>query len=578
MRPNITYFLKTCTYILYIAGIVGVINCALYYAGMRKYIPKLKNKQFSYIEKNVGIGIALNNKKSSYKNFPFEKKDGVTRIGCFGDSFTVGDGADRDNDYPGILQRLLNEHGYKAEVLNFGIGGSGCAQSFIFWQEYNKKYDLDYVIFGPGGFWPERDVTFNLYLQGKELISRRAASDWVFQAIHGRFILKNGGLHFIDVSGETLYEVINRYIAFIPPWRYIRYDKYAPRFISGPLMVFAPERFVENPFYYSRDPDEIMKIYSKLLTRLAAQSKNFFLLYGPHCPFAFNKIEVPSEMDYASIAADWFFPNSSLDGHHSPQGYAAIAKQCFDYLTGKKGTVYTRFQYIEPDGGGYDAAVKCRPLSDYRYAVLELGGQDIGYFYDNRNAFSGNWDVQEQYSLSCKFLLAVRVGANIFNSFFIPLDFIPPDKSQVVLKVHFPGKSSNVFLGNVQYLGSSLVGSIQWLFNVPFKNYDQSRFFIDKSVCPGANAFEIFVADKEVMRSRRTHEGAFEMITSFGNGVCIVADSTKFVDVDTLPESGTVFLKLYDKNGLFEKYPFVRYHKEKMLITFTRPIKNPLKR
>ena len=44
-------------------------------------------------------------------------------IACFGDSLTAGLGIDRDQSYPAVLQRMLDEAGYHYRVLNEGVSG-----------------------------------------------------------------------------------------------------------------------------------------------------------------------------------------------------------------------------------------------------------------------------------------------------------------------------------------------------------------------------------------------------------------------------------------------------------------------
>lgn len=53
-------------------------------------------------------------------------KDSVTRILCFGDSFTEGDGATNGFSYPRQLEKILNaaQNGHPYEVINIGINGS----------------------------------------------------------------------------------------------------------------------------------------------------------------------------------------------------------------------------------------------------------------------------------------------------------------------------------------------------------------------------------------------------------------------------------------------------------------------
>ena len=72
----------------------------------------------------------------------------ILRIALIGDSF-VADVDVADADSWGLqLERLLNEAGLRAEVLNFGVEAFGIGQSFLRWQHNARAYAPDIVIFG----------------------------------------------------------------------------------------------------------------------------------------------------------------------------------------------------------------------------------------------------------------------------------------------------------------------------------------------------------------------------------------------------------------------------------------------
>ena len=72
----------------------------------------------------------------------------VLRIALIGDSF-VADVDVSDEDSWGLqLERMLNESGLPAEVLNFGVEAFGMGQSYLRWQHNARAYSPDIVIFG----------------------------------------------------------------------------------------------------------------------------------------------------------------------------------------------------------------------------------------------------------------------------------------------------------------------------------------------------------------------------------------------------------------------------------------------
>ena len=74
------------------------------------------------------------------------------RIASFGDSFTAGVDVDDHSAWNNQLELSLRQAGYRAEVLNFGVGGYGMGQALLRWRQLGKDFQPDIVIFG---FQPE---------------------------------------------------------------------------------------------------------------------------------------------------------------------------------------------------------------------------------------------------------------------------------------------------------------------------------------------------------------------------------------------------------------------------------------
>ncbi|MBK8267516.1 MAG: SGNH/GDSL hydrolase family protein [Planctomycetes bacterium] len=89
-----------------------------------------------------------------------EKKPGITRIACLGDSFTFGEGVREDSVWPRSLEEklndevLLNEHGFGKppdttyEVLNCGVQGHGTIDEFLYYRMHVSQFKPDIVILG----------------------------------------------------------------------------------------------------------------------------------------------------------------------------------------------------------------------------------------------------------------------------------------------------------------------------------------------------------------------------------------------------------------------------------------------
>jgi carbamoyltransferase len=73
------------------------------------------------------------------------KSQKMFRALVFGDSFTAGDGVSNGKRYSDLLEsRFL-----AAEILNFGLPGSGTDQQFLVFSEYASQLDYDLMIISP---------------------------------------------------------------------------------------------------------------------------------------------------------------------------------------------------------------------------------------------------------------------------------------------------------------------------------------------------------------------------------------------------------------------------------------------
>lgn len=76
--------------------------------------------------------------------FHQEKKEGLVRIGAFGDSLTFGAGIkDPENRFSNLLQKMLQSAGYNAEVYNLGRSGLDTEEEINF---YKDKLHLNFDI------------------------------------------------------------------------------------------------------------------------------------------------------------------------------------------------------------------------------------------------------------------------------------------------------------------------------------------------------------------------------------------------------------------------------------------------
>jgi lysophospholipase L1-like esterase len=81
-------------------------------------------------------------------DYAYEKPEGVLRILVLGDSFTIGYEVEQDETYSAVLERYLERHGVRAEVLNAGMSGASTAEALVFLEHEGVRYEPDIVVLG----------------------------------------------------------------------------------------------------------------------------------------------------------------------------------------------------------------------------------------------------------------------------------------------------------------------------------------------------------------------------------------------------------------------------------------------
>ena len=161
----------------------------------------------------------------SRREYALEPADDMLRIALFGDSFVAGDEVNSEEVWGYNLERLLNQAGVNAEVLNFGVGGYSMGQAFLRWQAQGKDYAPDIVIFA---FQPEnldRNVNIfrSLYVQGGVVYSKP------------RFILEGDRLELINSPAVPPDELMEVFEAFDSHQLAAHEAYYEGRNVAAPL-------------------------------------------------------------------------------------------------------------------------------------------------------------------------------------------------------------------------------------------------------------------------------------------------------------------------------------------------------
>lgn len=335
-------------------------------------------KSFLPSECNSITGCLQTDKKSCCKNFNKAKKSNVIRIGCFGDSYTLGNEVNDTYDYPTLLGDIFKRHGYdNVEVINFGMGGIGFHQAFNIWKFIGKEYNLDYVIFGPGCFQYDRDSTFTASL-GFNI------KDSILN-LHARYVLKNKSVELIDLRGNNFKARAMNYLSFIPYSKYLSYDMLPPAFLAAPLYCFLPNRKLSrNPFYYKNNfKKEMSDIYKILFNEIAIGAPQVIL-----CNYRNEIVNLGKSLNRDNVLSFYVhtpdnFPYKAACGHNSPNGNKLLAQQLFDCLTGKNESIQPVIETSTTfDNTAGENRIQKARLFEYTDIGIEVKGIKLGHFYD----------------------------------------------------------------------------------------------------------------------------------------------------------------------------------------------------
>lgn len=99
---------------------------------------------------------------------PVNKPPGITRIALLGDSSTEGMQVPLSETYGKVMERLLNEHGQKYEVINFACSGYSTGQQLLQYERDVRRYHPDIVLL----LYNRGDSIENIFVPGPTVLSQ----------------------------------------------------------------------------------------------------------------------------------------------------------------------------------------------------------------------------------------------------------------------------------------------------------------------------------------------------------------------------------------------------------------------
>jgi lysophospholipase L1-like esterase len=112
---------------------------ALGYRFIPQITARVRHESGGYLIRCNGAGFRCDHEATAYK--PADR----FRILLFGDSYTAGDGVSNGQRYGDLIEAKLD----RAEVLNFGLPGSGTDQQFLAFREFCRDMTYDLLLICP---------------------------------------------------------------------------------------------------------------------------------------------------------------------------------------------------------------------------------------------------------------------------------------------------------------------------------------------------------------------------------------------------------------------------------------------
>ena len=444
----------------------------------------------------IGYGLRLPESRIQYfLNFPLSKKKGSIRIGAFGDSHTFGTEADKMASYPHYLQQLLNKKfpNKNTEVLNFGMAGSGFQEQFLLWEKYFKSYNLDYILLGPRGFYPNRDITFRI--------------NWRFQKFRyprERFILSGENkLKQIHIKGKTLKERYHNYYKIIPTWTALRYDK-RPFKIWEWFFPFL--RYNINPFYYKEmsDQEESTRINIPLLKKMRKFHDKKMLFFTVH-DLSFNNYQLAENfynLNYIQFNTTNCFYR--IFNHGSSLYNESVANIYFNALLGKKNFPLKRINCYFKKVNFIGNKLKQKLYQMKSIQVTDGEGNSIADFRHNASVHyynKGSYMDRKEKRTKSFISFSNNVDFLDFPFFSLPIQL----KEGIKISIRLPNRKK-VDLGEIRTLDQSekfFVFYADFIFKKEYRSrYYESLFllaqmpsFLKKQIKKYNKSLELFIGE-----------------------------------------------------------------------------------
>ena len=272
----------------------------------------LKTKEFDFERQANSIGF-------SDKEIDTNKSDKI-KIICLGDSFTEGDGANKDSSYVKFLDRSLHNKYQNLEIINAGRCGSDPFFDFKLLQDILIQYQPDIIIQS----FTTNDLSFDMVMRGG---NKRFKNDKTLSYQNNHWWTP---IYAVSYSARILIQTIGGYD------KYLINQKDYPHIIEK-MKVESTQLFEEYqnftkeknidlivftlPFKDDFSKTENNDFHLEMKSNLSKFDLNFYNLQP--CYEDEIKTNHAKFQDYYWI----------IDGHHNAKGYEMMAKCLEEIVT-----------------------------------------------------------------------------------------------------------------------------------------------------------------------------------------------------------------------------------------------------
>ncbi len=365
-----------------------------------------------------------------YKNY---KNDTVKRIGVFGCSYVKGEESDDFYDFPYLLEKKLNKPGQHYEVINFGVPSYGISQSYRLYGELSNIYKLDVIIFNPYLLHIPRDLSFQFYN--------------LFYPIHGRHIVENDSLKYIEIKASSRKKAMESYYSFFQDKKYIIYDSKPPFFLRALGIK-------KNPFYFTMQTEvkEFLTILNKINDTEFDKGKKIVWMCNEETVFntlSSNKIFTPDSI--LNINKSLYFAPKL---HYSPYGNDVKAQQVFNYINQSSGLTLFKYTWIKPTEDKEKNKLS-KPFKNVKNIKLLNNAINFGNFYSKDEHYPDTFD---EFFLKNRIVRTKKIDSNDLNDkFFLNINSDPSDSKWMLIsdfdfesygKIELEIEGKKVIIGN----------------------------------------------------------------------------------------------------------------------------------